>query len=176
MAKTMFTGTVTFENGFTSNEFTQTTTGYNFYKDIEGTDAQNIYNNLNGSDWPAMRYAEVLLMYAEAANEADGPGPAVYDAIDQIRNRADVLMPPLAPGLSQTQMRAAIRHERRIELAFEGFRYEDLKRWKIAPQALTLPASESIRSKSFIDKNYHLPLPQSEIDINRGVLVQNPDY
>ncbi|MDP4214415.1 MAG: RagB/SusD family nutrient uptake outer membrane protein [Bacteroidota bacterium] len=176
MAKTMFTGTVTFENGFTSNEFTQTTTGYNFYKDIEGTDAQNIYNNLNGSDWPAMRYAEVLLMYAEAANEVDGPSAAVYDAIDQIRNRADILMPPLAPGLSQSQMRTAIRHERRVELAFEGFRYDDLKRWKIAPQALTLPASESIRSKSFMDKNYHLPLPQSEIDINQGVLVQNPDY
>jgi len=176
MAKTIFTGTVTFENGYTSNNMTQTVTGYNYYKGVEGADAQNIYSNLNGSDWPLMRYAEVLLMYAEAANEVGGPDASVYSAVNQIRNRADILMPPLPAGLSQIQMRAAIRHERRIELAFEGFRYDDLKRWKIAEQVLNIPASESVVVRSFLPINYHLPLPQIQIDINHGALIQNPDY
>lgn len=175
MAKTLFSDTTTFENGFFL-KILPSPTGYSYKKHIEGTDAQNIYGNLNSSDWPAMRYAEVLLMYAEAENEAVGPTPDVYSAIDQIRSRADVLMPDLPAGLSQVQMRAAIRHERRIELAFEGFRYDDLKRWRIATTVLNMPASESIISKTFVQKNYLLPLPQSEIDINKGVLVQNPDY
>jgi len=175
MAKTLFTDSVTFENGFTAH-ILPSPTGYSYYKHVEGTDAQNIYANKNGSDWPAMRYAEVLLMYAEAANEVDGPSAGVYDAIAQIRARADVKMPPLPAGLTQSQMREKIRHERRIELAFEGFRYDDIKRWKQGIQLLNIPASESIISKSFVQKNYHLPLPQTEIDINRGVLIQNPDY
>jgi len=176
MAKTIFTGSHTFENGFTTTNYTQTTTGYNYYKEVEGSDAQSIYLNLNGSSYPAMRYAEVLLLYAEAANEAQGPMGIVYSAINQIRNRGDILMPPLPAGLSQTDMRARIRHERRVELAFEGFRFDDLKRWKIAQQTLNLPASESVVSKSFLLKNYHYPLPQTEIDINHGALIQNPDY
>ena len=175
MAKTIFSGSVTFENGFTLT-LLPSATGYSYYKHIQGSDAKDPYANKDGSDWPAMRYAEVLLMYAEAANEVDGPTAAVYSAVNQIRNRADINMPALPAGLNKDQMRVAIRHERRIELAFEGFRYDDLKRWKIAEQALTIPASEAIFSKTFLKKNYHLPLPQSEIDISHGVLIQNPDY
>ena len=67
-----------------------------------------------------MRYAEVLLNYAEAQNEATGPDQTVYDAINQIRNRAG--MPGLKSGLSQSEMRERIRNERRIELAFEEHR------------------------------------------------------
>jgi len=176
MAKTIYSGSVTFENGYTRAAQTVSPTGYSYYKEINGTDAESQYSNVAANDWPSMRYAEVLLMYAEAANEVDGPTAAVYSAINQIRNRADILMPPLAAGLSETQMRAAIRHERRVELAFEGFRYDDLKRWKIAPQALTMPASESVIAKNFTNINYHFPLPQHEIDISHGALVQNPDY
>jgi hypothetical protein len=178
MGYTIFSDSLTFENGFTmpASEFTGTAIPYYYYKEVEGTDEQNINSPVNGSAWPAMRYAEVLLMYAEAANEVDGPTAAVYAAINQIRNRADVKMPPVAAGLSQTQMRAEIRHERRVELAFEGFRYDDLKRWKVAVQYLNIPASESVVAKNFLPINYNLPLPQSEIDINHGVLVQNPNY
>lgn len=64
----------------------------------------------------------------------------------------------------------------RVELAFEGFRYDDVKRWKIAEQALTLPVSEAIIAKKFVKRNYQFPLPQAEIDRNHGALVQNPDY
>jgi hypothetical protein len=176
MSKTIFTDTVTFENGFTAKGLAVSATGYSYYKHITGTDAADIYGKKDGSDWPSMRYAEVLLMYAEAANEVDGPTPEVYSAINQIRSRADVLMPPLPAGLTQDQMRNSIRHERRIELAFEGFRYDDLKRWKIADKVLNMPATESVIPKTFLKKNYHLPLPQSEIDKNHGILVQNPDY
>lgn len=178
MGKTLFTGTVTYENGYTGGPITPNSpTGYSYYKHIQGSDAKDIYNSQNfGSDWPLMRYAEVLLMYAESANEVDGPSTAVYNAVNQIRARGDILMPPLIPGLSKDQMRVAIRHERRIELAFEGFRYDDVKRWKIAETLLNMPASESVISKSFAKKNYHLPLPQAEIDISQGVLIQNPDY
>ncbi|NLR79664.1 RagB/SusD family nutrient uptake outer membrane protein [Chitinophaga eiseniae] len=175
MSKTLFSDSVTFENGFTAR-ILPSPTGYSYYKHVEGTDAQNIYANKNGSDWPAMRYAEVLLMYAEATNEVDGPSAGVYGAVNQIRTRADINMPPLPAGLTQAQMRDRIRHERRIELAFEGFRYDDIKRWKLGVQLLNIPASEAIINKTFVQKNYRLPLPQSQIDIDKGVLVQNPDY
>lgn len=178
MIKTLFTGEATYENGYVGGPITpHSPTGYSYYKHIQGSDAQDIYNAMNfGSDWPLMRYSEVLLMFAEAVNEVDGPIESVHSAINQIRNRADIKMPNLKKTLNQEQMRAAIRHERRIELAFEGFRYDDLKRWKIAEKVLNIPASESVISKSFEKKNYHLPLPQNEIDINRGILVQNPNY
>lgn len=176
MAYTLFTQTAVFEDGF---EFTLTSpspTGYSFFKTISSIDAQDYHANKNGSYWPAIRYAEVLLMYAEASNEIDGPVSGVYEAINIIRDRGDVKMPPLVTGLSKDEMRDAIRHERRIELAFEGFRYDDGKRWKIADQLFTLPVSEALIPKNFELKNYHWPLPQTEIDNNNGILVQNPDY
>ncbi|HEX5153171.1 MAG TPA: RagB/SusD family nutrient uptake outer membrane protein [Parafilimonas sp.] len=101
---------------------------------------------------PIMRYAEVLLDHAEAVNEVSGPTMAVYNDINAIRARAK--MPPLPPGLSQSQMRDRIRHERRIELAFEGFRYFDIKRWRIAEQVLN-GVNDGLVTRQFISpKNY----------------------
>ncbi|MFT3704736.1 MAG: RagB/SusD family nutrient uptake outer membrane protein [Agriterribacter sp.] len=89
-----------------------------------GASAQNYY---------FFRYAEVLLNYAEAQNEAVGPDASVYDAIDQIRTRAGIpTFTQVYPGATQADMRQLIRRERRIELALEGKRYFDLIRWKIA--------------------------------------------
>jgi uncharacterized lipoprotein YehR (DUF1307 family) len=76
------------------------------------------------------RLAEMLLDYAEAINEAQGPVADVYTAINRIRTR--VGMPNLPVGLAQVQMRDRIRNERRIELCFEGHRYWDARRWDIA--------------------------------------------
>ena len=115
-------------------------------------------------------------MYAEAANEIDGPTQEVHNAINQIRSRADIQMPNLPSNLTKDQMRQAIRKERRIELAFEGFRYDDVKRWRIAEERLNMSQVEGVASRSFEKKNYHWPIPQSEIDKSNGVLVQNPDY
>ena len=136
------------------------------------------YNTRSDQDWVHFRYAEILLAIAEAENEVNGPTQKVYDAINSIRARKGVDMPPLPTGLNQTQMREKIRHERRIELAFEGHRYFDLKRWRIIGEIMnnfdepTLPLYKSV----FEDRFYLWPIPQSEIDKNNGVLVQNPNY
>jgi hypothetical protein len=78
------------------------------------------------------RYAEVLLGYAEAQNEAVGPDASVYEAVNAIRTRPGTDLPELAEGMTQDQMREAIRRERRVEFAYEHKRLFDLWRWKIA--------------------------------------------
>lgn len=94
------------------------------------------YNTRSDQDWVHFRYAEILLTIAEAENEVNGPTQKAYNAINTIRARKGVNMPPLPIGLSKAQMREKIRHERRIELAFEGHRYFDLKRWRIIGEVM----------------------------------------
>ena len=112
-------------------------------------------------------------MYAEAQNEIAGPDETVYNAMNAIRDRVD--LPGLPQGLSKEEMRERIRHERRIELAFEGLRYIDLKRWHIAGEVLNSVTDGNL-PYHWEDKFYHWPIPQDEIDKNHGTLVQNPDY
>jgi hypothetical protein len=123
--------------------------------------------------WVIIRYADVLLMLAEAENEVNGPTSAVYSAINAIRQRSGAKLLP--DGLTQDQMRERIRHERRIELAFEGQRYFDLKRWKIAKQVLN-NVQDGLIVYKFEDHHYLWPLPKPEIDKANGILVQNPNY
>ena len=73
-------------------------------------------------------------------------------------------------GDAQGELREAIRHERRVELGLEFDRFYDLVRWGIAKEVL------QAAGKNYQDKNALLPLPQTEIDKSKGVLVQNPDY
>lgn len=121
-----------------------------------------------------IRYAEVLLIYAEAQNESTGPDQSVYEAVNAVRNR--VGMPPLSTGLSKEQMREKIRKERRVELAYEGKRYMDLKRWKIAHMVIPTIVNPGGSTRIFENpKHYLFPIPQSEIDIN-GNLEQNTGY
>ena len=82
--------------------------------------------NASGQNYIFYRYAEVLLNYAEAQNEAAGPDQSVYDALNAVRNRSN--LPDVEPGLTQEEMREVIRSERRVELCFEGKRYFDNKR------------------------------------------------
>ena len=115
------------------------------------------------------RYADVLLMAAEAANET-GDGPAAATLLEQIRARARGLttaLPPIAYA-DQVQMRAAIQHERRVELGMESERFYDLVRWNLATTVLG-PAG-------YTDKNKYYPLPQDVVTQSHGVLIQNPDY
>lgn len=130
------------------------------------------YSTQSQQDWVVMRYADVLLMLAEVENEL-GNTPTAAGYVNQVRTRSS--MPNLASGLSQTDMRARIRHERRVELAFEGLHYFDLKRWKIAKQVLNAIV-DGIVDYKFEDKHYLWPLPQAQIDRSNGVLVQNPNY
>jgi len=131
------------------------------------------YSTRSQQDWVLLRYADVLLMFAEADNELNGPTSDVYKYMNEIRNRAD--MPELPVGLNKEQMRERIRKERRVELAFEGLRYYDLKRWKIAAEVLN-NVKDGLIPYHFEDKFYQWPLPQEEIDKSRGKLVQNSDY
>ena len=106
-----------------------------------------------------------------------GPDATVYAAIDQVRGRSGIAMPPTDQAKYNTKelLREYIRHERRIEFALEGQRYNDLKRWRIAHVKLpTLKTPANVPLK-FEEKNYLLPFQQSELD-NNPALVQNPNY
>lgn len=136
------------------------------------------YNSRSDQDWVHLRYGEILLTIAEAENEVNGPTQKAYDAINSIRARKGVEMPPLPAGLNKEQMRESIRHERRIELAFEGHRYFDLKRWRIIGNVMNnlVEPKLALYKSVFEERFYHWPIPQSEIDKNNGVLIQNPNY
>jgi len=130
------------------------------------------YATQSDQDWVLVRYADVLLMLAEAENELNGSTQLAFNAINAVRNRVGL---PLLSGLDKANLRTKIRHERRIEFAFEGQRYFDLKRWKIAKQVLN-NVTDGILTYNFLNKNYLWPLPQKDIDASGGVLVQNSDY
>jgi hypothetical protein len=83
------------------------------------------------------RYAEILLIYAEAKIELNSIDQSVYDAINKVRNR--VGMPNIAPNETQQQLRASVRKERKYELAGEGLRLFDIRRWKIADRLMNGP-------------------------------------
>ena len=127
-----------------------------------------------------MRYAEVLLTYAEAQNEAMGPDASVYAAVNAVRARPSVNMPAVQAGLSKDSMRMVIRNERRIELAFEGLYYSDIRRWKTAEVVNNGPiynyAGKAITNRTF-DKtrDYLWPIPYVQI-LENPQLQQNPNY
>lgn len=148
-------------------------TGYGLKKFLDPENMPYDYSTQSQQNAVIFRLGEILLMFAEAENEIAGPTPAVYDALKKLRGRVD--MPPLPAGLSKAQMRQKIRHERRIELAFEGLRYYDLKRWRIADEVLN-QVTDGLLQYRFEERFYKWPLPQSEIDKSQGTLVQNPDY
>ena len=130
-------------------------------------------------DYVLLRYADIKLMYAEAQNEAAGPDASVVQQVNEVRARASTSLPHLSTTLSQDDMRQAIRHERRVELALEGLRYFDLRRWGIAKQKLNgfmqnpnVPTMKTVYKDAFD----YWPIPQTEIDRNQGVLIQNDGY
>ncbi len=128
-------------------------------------------------DYVHLRYADILLMYAEAKNEADGPDASVYSALDQVRGRPGIGMPEVDRGryASKDALRELIRRERRVELALEGQRYNDLKRWNIAHQKLPTMQTPAGIPLVFELRNYVLPFSQSELD-NNPQLRQNEGY
>jgi hypothetical protein len=135
-----------------------TATGYYLKKYL--TEKLNLKNNNVASHvWHIFRYAEVLLNYAEAANEKYGPDAApagqtltALAAINLIRDRVGVKMPLYAAGISKVDFREMIRKERRVELAFEGHRFWDVRRWLIAEQTENAPlmGMEVVKNESNI--------------------------
>lgn len=112
------------KTGIGSISRTSTRTGYYERKFLHPTAGDN--NVVTGARYKAFRLAEVILNFAEAACEANQLDEA-RSAVNEIRAR--VGMPELPSGLSQSQLRLRIRNERRVELALEGFRYFDVRRW-----------------------------------------------
>jgi hypothetical protein len=133
--------------------------------------------NLGDQNVIHIRYADVLLMYAEAKNEANGPDQSIYDALNLIRQRPSVNLPPVNQALynSQATLRDFVRHERRIELAMEGHRYYDLKRWGIMQQTLSKLKNPGGVQLKFGEINNVLPFAQSELIANPQ-LKQNQGY
>lgn len=124
-----------------------------------------------------IRFADVLLMFAEAENEAHGPSDPIYEALDRIRGRAGVNMPGVDRNAYNTQqtLREFIRHERRVELALEGHRYFDLKRWGIMEEKLSVLTNPAGVPLKYGEINNVLPFPQAELDKNTQ-LKQNEGY
>lgn len=129
-----------------------------------------------GADVCLMRYAHVLLMLAEAENELNGPTQKAYDAINQVRKRAE--QPELPQGLTKEQFRERIRKEWRYETPFEGWRYFQLKQWNLLKNVPEIVAKEPLYTVAakYEDRFIFWPLPQAEIDKANGVLVQDPAY
>ncbi|WP_183572892.1 RagB/SusD family nutrient uptake outer membrane protein [Mucilaginibacter sp. X5P1] len=173
-------------------------TGYNGKKTLdESINGQTSLGiSPNTSNYIFYRYAEVLLSYAEAQNEAVGPDQSVYDAVNQVRTR--VALPNLPGGLSQADMRTDIHRERRIELAMEDKRWYDIRRWDITtgpngvlttpdygmeitpndntPHTTNLTYKRVITfNNTFSEYMNWLPIPQSVMEQNKN-LTQNPGY
>jgi hypothetical protein len=149
-------------------------------------------------NWILFRYAEILLNYAEAMNEAYGADaqPTGYPmtaraALKLIRDRASTALPAVSAA-SGAGFRTAVKNERRVELAFEGHRYWDLLRWKDAETVLNQPVRgvritknvnntftysvADVAARAFSTPMYFLPFSRAEIVNARGTLVQNPGY
>ncbi len=149
--------------------------GYFIYKHFDNVaQTSTADSDLN---WPLIRYADVLLIYAEASNEMNGPSPAAYNAVNAVRSRAE--LPDLA-NLSKEEFRESVWKERWYELCFENKTWFDMVR---------LRKAFDVESKQFEDYVGHrfsygptlserellFPIPTSEI-LNNPNLVQNQGY
>ena len=154
----------------------QMQTGFGMMKLLQPTTEMPSYSTISDADVVILRYAEVLMMIAEAENEANGPTQKVYDAVNKVRVRSG--QPELPAGLTKDQMRERIRNEWRVEFVFEGHRYFQLKRWKLMDKLVNGASDPALPTyvKVFKPAFYYFPLPQSEIDKAGGVLVQDPNY
>jgi starch-binding outer membrane protein, SusD/RagB family len=141
-----------------------------YYGKFYDNGGQSIALNSGRSDlnWPVYRYAETLLLHAEAENEANGPANA-YASINAVRARAGLA--PLA-GLTQEQFRDSVRQERSWELAFESKRLFDLKRWGLYTQVI---GADAVSKTGWKPTNIWSAIPQHELDINKS-WTQNPGY
>lgn len=172
-----------------------TSTGYYSRKMCDSMISANSSANTNRA-WPLIRYAEILLNYAEAINET-GQTALAYPKLIELRQRAGIdpganNMYGLKENMTKEEMREVVRNERRIELAFEDHRWHDIRRWKIAMvtnnqfnkvmritknsnATYTYQRMESIRRHNFRPEMYLMPLPDAEIN-KMPAMLQNPGW
>lgn len=146
------------------------------YQNSDGAYA-NEFDWRSGINERLLRYADVLLMYAECLNET-GDTPGAYQYIQMVRNR--VGLPNLAtakPGMNQVQMREQIGHERFLEFPLEGHRFDDIRRWGWLqdPVKLAWLKSRDVEFNSYAAGREFFPIPQLEMDNNPGT-IQNSGY
>jgi len=149
--------------------------------------------------WPVIRMADLYLLYAECLNEVNGPSAEAYKWIDSVRSRAGI--PPVqeawtrystnpAAYASKEGLRQIIHRERLIELAFEGQRFWDLRRWKEAERTWMEPIQgwniaqsdllgyyqvTTLFNRSFRLRDYFWPIAEKDLLVNKN-LVQNPGW
>lgn len=145
--------------------------------------------------WPVIRYADILLMYAEAMNEAF-PTSSTYSnatftysaqwALNKVRNRSNILP---VKDLSYADFQDKVRNERRVELAFEDSRFWDIRRWRIGNQCSTIygtkiqdvdgvhlyTPNQVVATRIWNDRMNLYPIPSSQVLINQ-ILIQNPNW
>ena len=199
-ASSVITTAVDGTNNDAMNKFdgASTRTGYYLRKFLDMNVNANPSNTTNGYHVkPWIRYTEIFLGYAEAANEAWGPqgkgthSYSAYDVIKAIRKRAGVGVDGADPYLEsikgdQDKMRELIRNERRLELCFEGFRFWDLRRWKVDLSKLneTVKGMKitgtnyevvDVERRDYKDYMYYGPVPYSEV-LKFDALIQNKGW
>lgn len=169
-----------------NTDYNTSKSGFNFKKYVNEEDLREANNN-GHINIVLIRYAEVLLSYAEAKIETNDIDQSVYDAINAIRLRAG--MPEIEFGKSQQELREVVRQERKVEFPLEGIRYFDIRRWKIAEEVIpgqTLGISYIDETGKLVSvrgeerkfnpaRDYLWPIPAREMNVNRN-LVQNPLY
>lgn len=137
-----------------------------------------------------IRYADVLLMYAEAKIELDEIDQSVNDAINAVRQRPSVEMPTMTSGKTQAELREIVRNERAVEFAFEGLRLFDINRWGIAAEKEGLVQGAHFRNDdgewyihdTGFNRNFNLnrdtlwPIPFNEMNSNSAITTNNLGY
>ncbi|MDQ8011335.1 MAG: RagB/SusD family nutrient uptake outer membrane protein [Flavobacterium nitrogenifigens] len=146
------------------------------YQNSDGQFADE-YDWRSGINERLLRYADILLMYAECLNET-GDTQGAYTYIQMVRNRVN--LPDLAtakPGMTQAQMREQIGHERFLEFPLEGHRFDDIRRWGWLqdPAKLAWLKSRDAEFNTYTAGREYFPIPQLEMDNNPGT-IQNESY
>lgn len=170
----------------------KSTTSYYLRKRV---DESNLFANGSKCTKPFtfIRYAEVLLNYAEACYQLNEPSEAVAK-LNDVRTRSAVGLPALSASLSGDALFAAIRQERKVELAYEGHYYWDMRRWHLAHTAFTGNRAHGLKiekeangsftyyyvevddqDRNFPEKMYTNPIPQDELENNK-LITQDPAW
>ena len=177
-------------------------TGYALKKIVHPDSEGDGYDKIIQYSWPMIRLAELYLNYAEAANEVNGPSQEVYSMLNSIRDRAGIngveeawsdatIAATVNKHTTKDGLREIIHQERLIEFAFEGHRYNDLRRWKMAEEYLNSPVKgwsvdlstedgfytlRDVGNRSFSSpRDYLHPISINELTINTN-LIQNPGW
>ena len=188
------------DHGRQANTNDYLTSGYALLKLVHQDSEGDAYNKVINYPWPIIKLSELYLNFAEAANEAYGPSQEIYDALNIIRTRSGI--PNVEDAWSDASkaatpnkhtnkegLRSIIKRERALELAFEGHRYNDIRRWKEADEKFNTNilgwsvnnvkdddyyTIETVSERIFVTpRDYLHPISFQERSINPNI-TQNP--